>query len=503
MAIKLKVKGQKLKLQDPTNIFVAGTQEFVKFEFDLDEDWKSLLIFAQFTQKGESYNQYLDENNAVYLPAEIRAGTCCLTLCGSKDDTVATSNTLAFTIRKSKLTEDASSTVITQTLYEQLVNRIEWGDALGIDHIEQTSTSSEDEGENVITFFFTDDTEKTFTIRNGSKGSKGDKGEQGEKGEQGLQGEKGEQGTQGIQGIQGEKGEKGDTGAQGERGEQGLKGDKGDTGAQGEKGEKGEDGQDGFSPTVSVSKSDKTTTIAITDKDGTKTAEIKDGSDGAKGDKGDKGETGDKGADGYSPTVSVSKADGVTTVTITDKDGEKTAEVKDGESKGTDRWVDGSSMWYSVRTAGAASASGSYSIAEGYHTNATGASSHAEGRLTSAESTCSHAEGYSTIATGTASHTEGYATATSGYTSHAEGTGTIASSSYQHAQGKYNIADGESKYAHIVGGGTSDSNRMNIHTLDWRGNTYYSGDGTFTVDGTEYSISQIIKAIKALGGTFE
>ena len=207
-------------------------------------------------------------------------------------------------------------------------------------------------------------------------------------------------------------------------------------------------------------------------------SEIKDGSDGAKGDKGDKGETGDKGADGYSPTVSVSKTDGVTTVTITDKDGEKTAEVKDGESKGTDRWVDGTSIWYSVRTAGAASASGSYSTAEGHQTNATGASSHAEGRMTRAESTGSHAEGYSTTATGTASHTEGYATVASGYTSHAEGTGTIASGSYQHAQGKYNIADSENKYAHIVGGGTSDSNRKNIHTLDWSGNTYYSGAGS-------------------------
>ena len=492
------VIGQKLILNEKQTI-VSKSQEFVEFEFNLSDEWKDLLVFAQFKQGEESYNIYLDDYNKCFLPSEIKDGFMLLTLCGSKDDVFATSSSLGFVVRRCELVEDASSTVITQTLYEQLVNRIEWGDALGIDHIEQTSTSSEDEGENVITFFFTDDTEKTFTIRNGSKGSKGDKGEQGEKGEQGLQGE---QGIQGIQGEKGEKGEKGDTGAQGERGEQGLKGDKGDTGAQGVQGEKGEDGQDGFSPTVSVSKSDKTTTIAITDKDGTKTAEIKDGSDGAKGDKGDKGETGDKGADGYSPTVSVSKTDGVTTVIITDKDGEKTAEIKDGESKGTDRWVDGTGSG-AVRTIGSKTASGDYSVAEGYSTTATGANSHAEGRMTRTDGTASHSEGYSTTATGTASHVEGYATITGGYASHAEGVGAIASGSYQHAQGKYNIADAENKYAHIVGGGASDSNRMNIHTLDWSGNTYYSGDGTFTVDGTEYSISQIIKAIKALGGTFE
>ncbi len=326
MAIKIFVDHQELTAIDKP-IAWSESQEFVKFEFDFTPDWDDLLIFAQFTQEQETYNVYLNDDNTVYLPQEIQNGTVKLTLCGTKGNVKATTSSLVFIINPTQLKEDASSTVITQTLYEQLVNRIEWDDALGIDHIEQTSTSTEDEGENVITFFFTDDTEKTFTIRNGSKGSKG---EQGEKGEQGLQGE---QGIQGIQGIQGEKGEKGDTGAQGERGEQGLKGDKGDTGAQGEKGEDGQDGQDGFSPTVSVSKTDKTTTIAITDKGGTKTAEIKDGSDGAKGDKGDKGETGDKGTDGtdgFSPTVSVSKTDGVTTVTITDKDGEKTATIADG-----------------------------------------------------------------------------------------------------------------------------------------------------------------------------
>lgn len=39
-------------------------------------------------------------------------------------------------------------------------------------------------------------------------------------------------------------------------------------------------GKDGISPTVTVSKSGKVTTVKITDKDGTKTATINDGADG-------------------------------------------------------------------------------------------------------------------------------------------------------------------------------------------------------------------------------
>ena len=71
-------------------------------------------------------------------------------------------------------------------------------------------------------------------------------------------------------------------------------------------------GQDGLSPTVSTSKTGKVTTIAITDADGRKTAEINDGEDGV------------------SPTISASKSGKVTTLTITDAEGVKTAEINDG-----------------------------------------------------------------------------------------------------------------------------------------------------------------------------
>ena len=115
------------------------------------------------------------------------------------------------------------------------------------------------------------------------------------------------------------------------------------------------------------------------------------------------------------------------------------------------------------------------SHSEGYLTLSNGIFSHSEGYQTKASNIASHAEGYLTIANGMASHAEGvYTTAIDG--SHAEGVYTKASSIYQHVQGKYNIEDTSSTYAHIVGGGTSDTDRKNIHTLDWNGNAIYSGD---------------------------
>ena len=148
-------------------------------------------------------------------------------------------------------------------------------------------------------------------------------------------------------------------------------------------GAKGDSGVDGVSPTVSITKSGDTTTITITDKDGTHTQTVKDGTNGTPGTPGadgktpymhlkysddggttftaDSGETpgayigtytdfteadstsvsdytwakikgndGADGKDGVSPTVSITKSGDTTTITIVDKNGTHTQTVKDG-----------------------------------------------------------------------------------------------------------------------------------------------------------------------------
>ena len=109
---------------------------------------------------------------------------------------------------------------------------------------------------------------------------------------------------------------------------------------------------------------------------------------------------------------------------------------------------------------------------------------------------CSHAEGAYTIASGGGSHAEGGSTTASGMFSHTEGYGTIASSYFQHVQGQYNIEDTSSTYAHIVGGGTDDFNRKNIHTIDWNGNAVFSGDVTAT-DSSGNTVSLLNSTINS------
>lgn len=128
MELLVNVVNQKLKLATNLKSFVAGTQQFIKLTFNLSDEWDNLLTFAQFIQGENVYSQYLDENNSVYLPHEIQAGTCKVILYGTGSQgegsqIIATTNYLEFNIDENIVVADASSTEISQSLYDQLVNQ--------------------------------------------------------------------------------------------------------------------------------------------------------------------------------------------------------------------------------------------------------------------------------------------------------------------------------------------------------------------------------------------
>ena len=289
MDILMSVQGQSLRNRSYSEM-VSDTQEFIKFKFNLSDDWKDLLVFAQFTQGEDSYNVYLDDDKSVYLPAEIKEGAYTLTLYGTGGNVVATTNSRTFRLQKCRLVRDGKSTEITLTLYEQLVNRIEWGDALGIDHI-GVAESKEDAGVNVVTFYFTDGESQSFEVRNGT---------------QGIQGEPGISPTATVSKT-GKTSTFEVTDASGTTKVDIL------------------DGTDGVSPTVSVSKADGKTTVKITDKDGEHTAEIDDGVDGY---------TPVKGTDYFTTTDKEELVSDVITLTIANNAGAHNS-IYRGKSLGT------------------------------------------------------------------------------------------------------------------------------------------------------------------------
>ena len=175
------------------------------------------------------------------------------------------------------------------------------------------------------------------------------------------------------------------------------------------------------------------------------------------------------------------------------------AKDSEGQSLGEYAWAEGKSTTASGKWSHAegsnTTASGTTSHAEGSGTTASSSNSHAEGGYTKASGYASHAEGSNSKALGEASHAEGNITTASGDYSHAEGFYTTASVEAQHVQGKYNISDTTS--AHIVGNGSSNSNRSNVHTLDWSGNAWFAGDVyTGSTSGTNKDAGSKVLATK-------
>ena len=185
--------------------------------------------------------------------------------------------------------------------------------------------------------------------------------------------------------------------------------------------------------------------------------------------------------------------------------------------------------------------------AEGYLTVATGGGSHAQGLRTQAQAKASHSEGIDTIALAQGSHVQGNGSKAFGNYSHASGQGTYATGLNSFVLGKYNSLDlnnsastriyrGEfsdgtdykmsdvvmyegmlylalnkipsggnypiddpqnwrpwvskdsatlSRYAMVVGRGTSEEKRDNAYTLDWWGSGIYAG--SLSSSGADYA----------------
>ena len=125
MDVHVIVDGQRMAFRDGSYRFAPRSQRFVKFIFDLSDDWSGLTIFAQWIQCGNAYNAYLDSNGCVYLPHEIVNGTCLMMLYGTgSGGVIGTTSPIKLNISDDIFVADAESTVIAQSLYDQLVARM-------------------------------------------------------------------------------------------------------------------------------------------------------------------------------------------------------------------------------------------------------------------------------------------------------------------------------------------------------------------------------------------
>ena len=121
MDLLIKVTNQQLRLETQISNLIYGTKDFIRLVFSLTGDWDGLRTCAQFHQGNNVYNKYLDADNSVYFPPEIQPGTCSLLLYGTDGSRTALTDMLKIKIDENQYITNASSSQITQTLYEQLI----------------------------------------------------------------------------------------------------------------------------------------------------------------------------------------------------------------------------------------------------------------------------------------------------------------------------------------------------------------------------------------------
>ena len=268
---KFLIQNQKIECLERETI-ASDQIAFVTLHFLFGGAWKELHKVVQFTQCCETFHLVLGtDGTSCLLPSELHAGPVKMSVFGYAPNNTealrATTVPVTLQIKPSGFLSDGSTPVPpTPDLYAQLLQKLD------------EKAASLENGKDGASAY-------ELAVQSGIIGTEEQwlaslQGEKGDTGEQGPPGEKGEKGDTGEQGPPGEKGEKGDTGEQGLPGEKGEKGDTGAQGPPGEKREKGDAGADGFSPTVTVEQTETGATITVTDKNGTTSAEIKNGKDG-------------------------------------------------------------------------------------------------------------------------------------------------------------------------------------------------------------------------------
>ena len=127
MDILVTVEGQKMKLASNQTHHIEGSSQFVKFIFNLSDEWNGLDSNVQFIQNGEAYGQKLDgsgNKKYAFLPNGITEGECKMVLYGGDGTIRATTNYIPLSIGKDISALRTLSENISRTDYEQALNEL-------------------------------------------------------------------------------------------------------------------------------------------------------------------------------------------------------------------------------------------------------------------------------------------------------------------------------------------------------------------------------------------
>lgn len=92
------VKGQKMRLAANNSCYISGSNGFVRFKFELSDEWKNRPMIAMFEQNGKIFSQTVTDGYA-FLPSDICEGNCNMSLFGISGTIFATTNRVPLIIK--------------------------------------------------------------------------------------------------------------------------------------------------------------------------------------------------------------------------------------------------------------------------------------------------------------------------------------------------------------------------------------------------------------------
>lgn len=276
-------------------------------EFDFCPLWDGFEKVATFYRSPEEVYHSQVVDNICVVPHEVLRdeGYMYFGVIGVNEEATRTSEVIRYTITEGAVTEGTIPAEPTPDIYAQYIARIQTlerrvtnleanGGGTGNGGVSPTVEVTEIEGGHRLTITDINGT-ASVDVMNGTDGQDGEPGYTPQKGVDYFDGEPGAAGKDGYTPVKGKDYFDGNPGKDGVSATHSWTGtvltvtSASGTSSADLKGQPGKDGSagaagaDGFSPTVSVSKSGKVTTISITDKNGTKTATVNDGTDGQPG----------------------------------------------------------------------------------------------------------------------------------------------------------------------------------------------------------------------------
>lgn len=191
MIIDYKVDGQILR-RTGRNLIVADSIKYLAVRFNFSDEWKRTKKTVIFTYNENSYNVLLDDDNIVVVPYEvIHHPGFTLSVYGTNNGMRITSSTCRVPVIKSGYAEGETPPEPTQTVYEQILDKLDSGGGGG------TGKNGKSAYELAVENGFSGTVDEWLESLKGQPGKDGINGKDGANGKDGINGIDGKDGADG------------------------------------------------------------------------------------------------------------------------------------------------------------------------------------------------------------------------------------------------------------------------------------------------------------------